>query len=129
MWCCLMNRVLQHLKFGRMSSDLKLPTWVHDTEKVQIEERMPEWIDSVLKSGIDFTEFLELYEKPLQCVWISRRTDLDFVDSSFSPDELDFIPVFLVSVSDPDHPVKTTSWEYIQGAGMCKDYLNILVYS
>ncbi|KAG2383392.1 hypothetical protein C9374_004063 [Naegleria lovaniensis] len=116
-WCCVMNRVLQLLKYGSMSSELKLPTWVHDTERVQIEERMPEWIDTLLKSGIDFTEFVKLYEKPLQCVWISRRTDLDFVDSSFSTDELDFIPVFLVSVSDPDHPIKTTSWEYIQGAG------------
>lgn len=116
MWCCVMNRVLQHLKFGKANADLKLPTWVHDTEKIQIEESIPGWVELVLKSGVNFSEFIAKFSKPLQCAWISRRTDLDnFI--SFSTEGLDFIPVILVSASDPDHPLKNASWEYIQGSG------------
>ncbi|EFC46523.1 initiator tRNA phosphoribosyl-transferase [Naegleria gruberi] len=115
-WCCVMNKVLSYLKFGEKKSNLKLPTWVHDTEKIQIEERLESWVDFVLNSGLDLKEFIEMYTKPLQCVWISRRTELENT-SKFSLEGLDFIPIILVSASDPDHPIKTTSWVYIQGAG------------
>ncbi len=116
MWCCIMNRVLQYLKFGKMESELKLPSWVHDTEKIQIEEKLQGWVDCVLESGVDFSEFIEHYSKPLQCVWISRKTNLDYF-TTFSTEGLDFIPIILVSASDSEHPVKTTSWVYISGAG------------
>ena len=115
-WCCVMNRVLETLRCGVYSSPLKLPPWVHDTEKDQIEEKINEWVSNVLKSGVDLSDFVNDFLKPLQCVWISRRTDLDNF-TSLNTNDLDFIPIILVSASDPDHPVKTTSWVYIQGAG------------
>lgn len=119
-WCCVVNRAVQRHRTQHQcaeksheswDTDLNVPLWIPEMEKLQIEQRIDAFVDKFVQSGVDLDTISRVLQKPLRCLWICPRTrtlpDLD---------HLSFTPLLLASASSVDYPVKSHAWTYIQGA-------------
>eukprot|EP01083_Nonionella_stella_P157463 511274_1 len=147
-WCHVLNNVFHILSNKHHQSNhvinptipLKMPSWIHDSEKQQIEDLAKnEWINKVLTSNIinELSQIQTTYGKRvcLEPFWIDRFTDLDQISSHIQQKASShhIIPVILVTASRPLHVLEITqqskrhiamidemngfNYSYIQGAG------------
>ena len=75
---------------------------------MQIEERLPGFVQTLMSSGIDLHALAHKLHKPLRTLWLNQDSQLWHL-----PDELDFFPLVCASVSSTEMPFP----EYVQGAG------------
>ncbi|KAK3359991.1 tRNA A64-2'-O-ribosylphosphate transferase [Lasiosphaeria hispida] len=113
-WCCILNRAL----FPDDTSSHRLfvpPNAVSDSEKSQIETRLPEFLDSLEALDLNLTSLREHLKKPLRPLWVTQEDDL-------SPDLAEtvaksFHPVVCCTSSRQVVGTELSESGYIQGAG------------
>ncbi|KAK0719773.1 tRNA A64-2'-O-ribosylphosphate transferase [Lasiosphaeris hirsuta] len=113
-WCCVLNRAL----FPDDAASHRLfvpPNAVSDSEKSQIEARLPEFLESLRALDLNLTSLREHLKKPLRPLWVTREDDL-------SPDLAEtvaksFHPVVCCTSSRQVVGTELSESGYIQGAG------------
>jgi len=104
---------LPNIFSSELWSEIILPTWIPDSEKQQISEKIPIFVESVLANEILFSSVTDLSEKmvkPLRGVYINPHFSSEKI-SDFK--NLPFSPILCISASFLQ---KETEMEYIQGA-------------
>ncbi|KAJ0964784.1 hypothetical protein J5N97_025922 [Dioscorea zingiberensis] len=102
-------------------SSLHLPSWIPNTEKAAIGDRLEEWTRELEGCGADIDSVVSVLRKPLRPLWISQKT-LIWLNEVPEYDSWDFTPLILISASASNGTIqqRTTSefsWQYIAGAG------------
>ncbi|KAK3685009.1 tRNA A64-2'-O-ribosylphosphate transferase [Podospora appendiculata] len=112
-WCCVLNRAL----FADDEASHALfvpPNAVSDSEKSQIEARLPEFLASLLALDIDVTSLRQQLRKPLRPLWITQDDPgLDLTESVTRS----FHPVVCCTSSRQVAGTELSEAGYIQGAG------------
>jgi hypothetical protein len=72
-----MNRVLAQKKAicdSKLWNELKMPSWIPESEKRQVEDIIPEFVDRVLLAQpiqAEISRLALLIDLPLKCHWVS----------------------------------------------------------
>ena len=139
-WCCVVNRAVrrnrqrtqkQQRADGHNSKEaehdeedepfwdeLCLPDWVSDSEKQQVEQCIPEFINTFSHAAgpTNLANLTHSLTRPLRPMYVDRTTPLPG-----SPDQLadlPFLPLLLCNPSNSCQPgeEERRGWTYIQGA-------------
>ncbi|KAL6984735.1 hypothetical protein U1Q18_018117 [Sarracenia purpurea var. burkii] len=107
--------------FPDWDRSLHLPSWIPETEKAVIEDRLEDWTKQLEASGADIASLASSLKKPLRPLWISQKTVI-WLNEVPEHNSWDFTPLILVSASSSsgNFQHRTTSkfsWNYISGAG------------
>eukprot|EP01028_Stygiella_incarcerata_P013946 TRINITY_DN868_c0_g1_i8.p1 TRINITY_DN868_c0_g1~~TRINITY_DN868_c0_g1_i8.p1 ORF type:complete len:472 (-),score=116.37 TRINITY_DN868_c0_g1_i8:1929-3296(-) len=95
------------------SDFLWLPGWVPPTEESMITDKLPLFVKKSLDHGVDVSDLARHADSPLRCIWTHQGVNHEKLNLK---DRFPFVPVICCSASDPDHPKRSTSFTYIQGA-------------
>ncbi|KAH8909023.1 initiator tRNA phosphoribosyl transferase, partial [Coniochaeta sp. PMI_546] len=115
-WCCVMNRVI----FPEREEWHELfvpPGAVGESEKNQIEARIPQFVESFRGLGVDLSGIRGKLSKPLRPIW---RTQDDGLPDEYGEGELgggEFYPVVCCTSSRRVAGAEMSEGGYIQGAG------------
>jgi tRNA A64-2'-O-ribosylphosphate transferase len=112
-WCCVMNRVI----FPEREEWHGLfvpPTAVGESERSQIEARIPQFVESFRGLGVDLTGIREKLSKPLRPIW---RTQDDGLPEEGMRGDGEFYPVICCTSSRRVVGTEMSEGGYIQGAG------------
>lgn len=113
-WCCVLNRSL--FPETPECHDLSVPSnVVSDSEKSQIEARMPEFLESFKLLDIDIASLRRKLRKPLQPVW-STQDGTAAVPADMGSDRAHHLVVCCTS-SRRVEGTEMSGAGYIQGAG------------
>ena len=115
-WCCVMNRVIFPDKVGEEWHGLYVPPGaVAESERSQIEARVPGFVEAFLALGVDLTGVRDRVEKPLRPIW--RTQDDGLPGEEGVPGDGAFYPVVCCTSSRRVVGTEMSEAGYIQGAG------------
>ena len=79
-----------------------LPPWIGRSEAAQIEARLDGWVQALFSAAgrPAVAALASALRKPLRPLWLSQGSRV-WVDGVAQPEELPFVPLVLVSASDP----------------------------
>lgn len=112
MWCCVLNRAL----FPERTAAHQLfvpPNTVSDSEGSQMSGRIPEFLESFHRLGIDLEALRKQISKPLRPMWVTQESNLVAADEIFET----FHPVVCCTSSRRVVGGEMSQGGYIQGAG------------
>ncbi|KAJ9142556.1 Initiator tRNA phosphoribosyl transferase [Coniochaeta hoffmannii] len=113
-WCCVMNRVIFPDK-DEWHGLYTPPSAVAESERSQIEARIPRFVEAFLALGVDLAGVRERAKKPLRPIW--RTQDDGLPDEEGVPGDGGFYPVVCCTSSRRVVGAEMSEGGYIQGAG------------
>lgn len=90
------------LEVTQWDDTLHLPLWISLNERAQIEARLSDWTDQLLKVGVDMDALATTLTKPLRPLWLGQNSRMLPTEQQPDLDELQFTPLYLVSASEPN---------------------------
>ncbi|KAK3325507.1 tRNA A64-2'-O-ribosylphosphate transferase [Apodospora peruviana] len=116
-WCCVLNRAL----FPDNTSSHELvvpPNVVSDSEKSQMEARLPEFLASLLALDMDLASLQrQLKQKPLRPLWVTPEDNHELLLVVGDQITVSFHPIVCCTSSRQVIGTEMSEAGYIQGAG------------
>ncbi|KAJ8651842.1 hypothetical protein O0I10_012582 [Lichtheimia ornata] len=119
-WCSTFNRAIaKHINLSWDTSFHSLPSAVSRSEHAQIEARIDEFAQRLLRSGtIDMDRISSMLKKPLRPLWYTPQSSI-FINDLPNFEELPFWPVICLSASQAVESgcQARPGYLYVQGSG------------